>query len=156
MTTRPLMLLLLLGSLASAGVAAPAQTVAAQTVAAQTVAAQTAGGAEIRGVIERQLAAFKRDDADGAFAFASPGIRRRFGTPETFMDMVRRHYPPVYRSRGVAFGALRDSPRGLLQEVQLTGPDGRAVTAVYIMERQPDGNWKIDGVYLLEAPGRTT
>ncbi len=147
MTTRPLMLLLLLGSLASAGVAAPAQT-----VAAQTVAAQTADGAQIRGVIERQLAAFKRDDADGAFAFASPGIRRRFGTPETFMDMVRRHYAPLYRPRGVAFGALRDGPRGLLQEVHLTGPDGRAVTALYIMERQPDGSWKIDGVYLLEDP----
>ncbi len=100
MTTRPLMLLFLLGSLASAGVAAPGKT----------VADQTAGGAEIRGVIERQLAAFERDDADGAFAFASPGIRRRFGTPETFMDMVRRHYPPVYRPRDVAFGALRDSP----------------------------------------------
>jgi hypothetical protein len=140
------MLLLLLGALASAGLAA----------AGQKVTDEMAGGAEIRGVIERQLAAFERDDAHGAFAFASPGIRRRFGDPETFLDMVRRHYPPVYRPRGVAFGALRDSPRGLLQEVQLTGPDGRAVTAVYIMERQPDGNWKIDGVYLLEAPGRTT
>ncbi len=90
MTTRTLMLLFLLGSLASAGVAAPDQM-----VANQTAADQTAGGAEIHDVIERQLAAFERDDADGAFAFASPGIRRRFGTPETFMDMVRRHYPPV-------------------------------------------------------------
>ena len=151
MITRPLMLLLLLGSLASAGVAA-----AGQTAAGMAVADEAAGGAEIRGVIERQLAAFERDDAHGAFAFASPGIRRRFGDPETFLDMVRRHYPPVYRPRGVAFGTLRDSPRGLLQEVLLSGPDGRAVTALYVMERQPDGSWKIDGVYLLQGPDLTT
>ena len=48
MITRPLILLLLLGSLASAGVAA-----ADRTAAGMTVADETAGGAEIRGVIER-------------------------------------------------------------------------------------------------------
>ncbi len=72
------------------------------------------------------------------------------------MEMVRRHYPPVYRPAEVAFQALGDSPRGLVQEVLLTGPDGLAVTVLYIMERQPDGSWRIDGVYLLEAPGLTT
>ena len=151
MTQRSFILLFFLGCLASAGAAA-----ADLTVVGMTVADETTGGAEIRGVIERQLAAFQRDDARGAFAFASPGIRRRFDTPETFMDMVRRHYAPLYRPRGVAFGALRDGPRGLLQEVRLTGPDGRVVTALYIMERQPDGSWKIDGVYLLEGPDLTT
>ncbi len=156
MTTRTLMLLLLLGSLVSAGVAAAGMTVSDRTAAGIRVADETAGGAEIRGVIERQLAAFERDDAQGAFAFASPGIRRRFGDPETFLDMVRRHYPPVYRPHGVAFGALRDSPRGLLQEVLLSGPDGRPVTALYVMERQPDGSWKVDGVYLLEGSDLTT
>ncbi len=120
--------------------------------AAQAPADTTA----IRGIIEQQLAAFGRDDGPGAFAFASPGIREKFGSPEIFMEMVRRHYPPVYRPAGVAFQALEDSPRGLVQEVLLTGSDGRSVTALYIMERQPDGSWRIDGVYLLEAPDLTT
>ena len=141
MRMRLLALLLLLLPLEIAGLAA-----------AEGAAEGPADGAEIRGVIERQLAAFGRDDGPGAFAFASPDIRQRFGTPEIFMDMVRRHYAAVHRPSDVDFGPLRETPRGLAQEVWLTGPDGRAVTAVYIMERQPDGSWKIDGVYLVESP----
>jgi hypothetical protein len=36
------------------------------------------------------------------------------------------------------------------------GPDGQAVIALYVMERQPDGSWRINGVYLLQVPGETT
>ena len=115
-------------------------------------AQDSAEGPAIRDVISGQLEAFGRDDGSGAFAFASPTIRAKFQTPEIFMDMVRRHYAPVYRPREVSFRGLRAGPRGPVQEVLLVGPGGEAVTALYLMQRQPDGRWKINGVQLVKAP----
>ncbi len=40
------------------------------------------------------------------------------------------------------------------QEVFVTGRHGEEVLALYIMERQPDGRWLIDGVVLTERPER--
>ena len=36
------------------------------------------------------------------------------------------------------------------------GPDGRPRIALYIMERQPDGSWKIDGCILTESDDKAT
>ena len=117
------------------------------------------GGAQqaaIRQVIESQFAAFRRDDGVDAFSYASPGIRTRFGTAETFMHMVRQGYPAVYRSRGAEFLGVRIKDGRPVQAVRLIGPDGRAVVALYEMEQQPDGSWKIAGVYLLPLDDRTS
>jgi len=46
--------------------------------------------AEIRQVIERQIDAFRRDDAQGAFALVSPGVRDSFGTAERFLEAIDR------------------------------------------------------------------
>ena len=59
--------------------------------------------AAVREVIEAQLDAFKRDDAQRAFSFAAPGIRQMFGTAENFMQMVRSSYAVVYRPQAVKF-----------------------------------------------------
>jgi hypothetical protein len=39
------------------------------------------------------------------------------------------------------------------QPVFLIGPDGVPVTAMYMMQKQPDGVWKIDGCYLNASKG---
>ena len=110
----------------------------------------------IRQVIESQLAAFQRDDAAGAFAFASPKIQEMFGDPATFMTMVRTGYEPVYRPRRFEFLDLRSVQGQPAQEIFFVGPDGREVIAVYVMEQQPDGSWRIDGVYLVRPQDQTT
>ncbi|MDX1575399.1 MAG: DUF4864 domain-containing protein [Kiloniellales bacterium] len=133
----------------------PAALVIAALLVAANGPARAQGSAEvtaIRGVIASQLAAFGRDDGPGAFAFASPTIRAKFQTPEIFMDMVRRHYAPVYRPSEVSFQDLHAGPRGPVQEVLLVGPDGQVVIALYFMEQQPDASWKINGVQLVKAP----
>jgi hypothetical protein len=119
-------------------------------------AEETTDGVAIRNVIERQLSAFRRNDGPGAFAFAAPAIKRKFATPDNFMQMVRRHYGPVYRPQEVVFQDLRQSPRGPVQEVLFVGPDGQAVLAYYFMEQQPDGSWRVAGVQLVLAPDLTT
>lgn len=104
----------------------------------------------IQKVISGQIAAFRRDDADAAFAFAAPGIQRMFGNAETFMSMVRGGYRPVYRPREFTFRELVVIDGHLVQPVAVVGPDGGRVTALYHMERQPDGSWRIAGCHLVE------
>jgi hypothetical protein len=60
----------------------------------------------IRSVIEQQIQAFQRDDANAAFSFASPGIRAKFKTSNNFLQMVQMTYPSVYRPRSVMFERL--------------------------------------------------
>ncbi len=105
----------------------------------------------IRAVIADQLAAFRRDDGPAAFAHATAKIRARFQTPETFMRMVRGGYQPVYRPRYVEFRDIIELNGMPTQRVYLIGPDGVPVIALYPMERQADGAWKIDGCYLRRA-----
>jgi hypothetical protein len=38
---------------------------------------------------------------------------------------------------------------GTVQNVLVVGPDGIPVMAIYLMQRQPDGSWRINGVYLI-------
>ena len=113
-------------------------------------------GAEIRRVIEGQLDAFRRDDGEGAFAFAAPSIRAMFGDAATFLRMVRTGYPPVYRPREVEFRSLGVEDGRLTQRVLLVGPDGVPVVARYYMEQQPDGSWRIGGCVLEQSPDVTT
>lgn len=117
---------------------------------------ETADRAAIRRVIERQLDAFARDAAGEAFSYASPDIKRKFGTPANFMRMVRRGYAPVYRPRAHAFAGFRVEDGRPTQTVRFVGPEGRAVLADYFMERQPDGRWLIDGVVLYRPPERVS
>jgi hypothetical protein len=111
----------------------------------------SADSAAIRDVIQSQVEAFRRDDGDAAFGFASPTIRGMFGSPEVFMDMVRQGYQPVYRPRVFDFGAIVTLEGQVTQKVHVIGPDGRPVTAYYPMMRLPDGTWRINGCYL-QAP----
>jgi ketosteroid isomerase-like protein len=105
----------------------------------------------IETVIADQIAAFHHDDALAAFAFASPAIQTMFGTPGNFMAMVERGYPPVYRARDVRFGPLAVIDGQLTQKVELVGADGHAYLALYAMQQQPDGSWKINGCQLTKS-----
>jgi len=102
----------------------------------------------IQGVIQAQLNAFRADDAGKAFSYASPTIQGMYGDAGHFMSMVRTGFPPVYRPRSANFGSLVDDDGRTVQKVHLIGPDGRAALALYYMEREPDGTWKIDGCSL--------
>ena len=102
----------------------------------------------IRTVIEAQINAFRSDDGERAFGLASPNIRGIFRTADNFMAMVRKGYLPVYRPRNVRFGDLVEDEGTLVQKVFVTAPDGTEVLALYVMERQADGTWRVNGCML--------
>lgn len=110
----------------------------------------------IRQVIDAQMQAFQRDDGKAAFAHASPMIQQMFGTPEFFMTMVRQGYQPVYRPREVEFREIVEFRGEPTQTVFVVGPDGGAVVALYKMQKQPDGSWRINGCILTDVDDRTT
>lgn len=103
---------------------------------------------EIAEVILGQMAAFKAGNGDAAFALAAPTVREKFGTPETFMRMIRENYEPVYNPRSVRFGALSLSRLGPLQHVFVLDRNAVAFVALYLMERGTDGRWHIAGCTL--------
>jgi hypothetical protein len=108
--------------------------------------------AAIRAIIAEQWDAFKSDDAERAFSYASPGIRHIFGDAETFMAMVRKGYNPVYHPHEPQFGPLSEAENGLTQSVTVVDDDGNVWTAFYTMERQADGSWRISGCRLTRSP----
>ena len=105
---------------------------------------------EIRAVIQRQIDAFRRDDARGAFALASPGVRQTFRTPEQFLDAVRLAYRAVYRPSAVAFRGALVMGEEVVQTVHITDRAGGAWVAYYSMQRQRDGSWKTNGCHLVQ------
>ena len=109
---------------------------------------------EIRGVIHRQIDAFRRDDAQSAFALVSPGVQQAFGTPERFLDTVRMAYRAVYRPTAVAFLELVVMGGDVVQPVQVTDRSGAVWVAYYAMQRQRDGSWRTHGCHLVQ-PSRT-
>ena len=109
----------------------------------------------IREVIQNQIEAFRRDDGATAFGYASPMIQEKFGDPGNFMNMVRSGYPQVYRPKTVEFEELSVEEVGPVQNVLVVGPDGIPVLAIYLMQRQPDGSWRINGVYLTRIPDQS-
>jgi len=112
--------------------------------------------AEIRNMIIGQIAAFREDDAEKAFSFAAPEIRKIFRTPEMFLYMVRKSYQAVYRPRKYEFRTIRNIDGKVVQPVTIVGPTGVTETALYIMEKQPDGTWRIGACIMAREPGSET
>ncbi len=110
----------------------------------------------IQSTILAQIQAFRQDDAGTAYSYASPYIQEKFQNPGRFMNIVRRNYQHVYRAQDVAFTELSVVEGQPIQQVHLVGPDGTAVIAAYIMQRQEDGSWKINGVHLRKADDTTS
>lgn len=109
--------------------------------------------AEIQSIIDRQIAAFRRDDGAEAFSYAAPELQTHFGSADTFMRMVQAGYGPVYRPQFYEFRDLKTSAGVVTQHVHIVGPDKVARLALYFMQRQADGSWRIAGCVLVDYEG---
>jgi hypothetical protein len=108
----------------------------------------------VRAVVQAQLAAFASDDADKAFSFAAPNVRKAVGTSQAFIAMVRRDYPVVYRPASVAFLKPEGKDGLVIQRVQMADPQGGSWLAVYSLQQQANKAWRITGCAVVENKGR--
>jgi Domain of unknown function (DUF4864) len=107
--------------------------------------------AAAQSVIRSQEQAFARDDATAAYFHAAPAIRELFPQAEIFMFMVQNSYAPVSRHRSFEFGEARTEGSSVAQRVHIVDADGQAWEAMYTLEQQSDGSFKITGCTLLKA-----
>ena len=103
---------------------------------------------EARALIQQQLDAFAHDDANAAYALASPGIKALFPDAQAFMSMVKTSYPPIYRHRSVEFGPAAEQGDQVEQAVTIVDDDNEVWNAVYMLAREPDGKWVTTGCVL--------
>ena len=105
----------------------------------------------ITDVIQNQIDAFQDDDFARAFSFASPAIKRMFGSPDRFGTMVRQGYPMVWRPADVQYLDQRPENGRVYQKVLITDGQGVPHLLEYQMIETTDG-WQINGVQFLQAP----
>jgi Domain of unknown function (DUF4864) len=107
--------------------------------------------AAAQGVIRAQEQAFARDDPASAYSFAAPVIHQLFPQAEIFMSMVQNQYAPVYRHKSFELGEARTEGNWVAQRVHIIDANGEAWEALYTLEQQADGSYKITGCTLLKA-----
>lgn len=119
-----------------------------------------AGDIEIKAAqaaIDGQIKAFLSGDNAAAYSFAAPNVKQLFPTLDTFMGMVTSGYQPVYKPQNYSFGKVEElSATSIVQQVLLTGPDGRDYEAVYTLELHSDGMYRITGVSLRASNSLST
>lgn len=118
-----------------------------------TSAARADAATEIQTVIADQLTAFNADDGTRAYGHAADIIKQMFPSQSIFMEMVRVGYPPVYRAKKWSFAEPTPLENGYSQIVLLTDDQGRQWNALYTLERDATGIWKITGCRILKSDG---
>ena len=104
----------------------------------------------IQSTITAQIEAFRAEDFDRAFTFASPTIHDIFGTSVNFAAMVVTGYPMVVNPATVEMQDLREVGGVLWQRVRITDQKGQAYLLDYQMVEGPDG-WLINAVQMQKA-----
>ncbi len=103
----------------------------------------------IHKVVVEQLSAFAQDNGAAAFAVATPEMQAKYKSPDLFMVVVRTGYKPVYRPRQVAFQQIIDIEGKPVQRLAVIDQEGKDHLALYIMEPQANGDWRIAGCFLV-------
>jgi hypothetical protein len=118
---------------------------ATEPAPAHNRALHAADWSAIKKVIADQRSALKAGDAAKAFSYATPGIRSEFRDPAIFIGMVRTTYSALLTARYVEFleGAVIDG--AVIQPLRLVDTDNTVRVALYIMEKQDNGAWRIGG-----------
>lgn len=120
-------------------------------IALGPVAARAGDVPAAQGVIRAQEQAFARDDAAAAYSHAAPAIKEIFPAPDIFMSMVQNGYAPVYRHKSFEFGESKSEGNWIAQHVHIVDANGEAWEALYTLEQQADGSYKITGCSLLRV-----
>lgn len=116
----------------------------------------TADAIAIRETVESQLNALSHDDADGAFELATPKQRMMIGSPGRFLNIIKEHYPPIYRNESAIYFRAEVVDGDAMQIVRIADDEGKVWIAVFRMQQEDDSSWKIDGCFLFQTTSVST
>ncbi|MBV6657093.1 MAG: DUF4864 domain-containing protein [Devosiaceae bacterium] len=108
----------------------------------------------MRNIITAQIDAFRSNDAEAAYAFASPSIKMQFPSATQFISMVQSGYPAVYSPQSYEFVGSALTPRGPAQRVEFVAEDGQVWGGLYTFFEGSDGELSISGVFLRRENAR--
>lgn len=152
--TRMMIAMALIFSWSGAGFAEGSDAAAAVEEDAVTVQEDAAA---VQKVITGQVEAFRANDPEAAFSFASPNIQRLMkDDSDRFITMVKSGYPMIFAPVDYSFEELAQAGGRTVQPVIFTGFDLQPVRALYVMQKQKDGTWRIGGVYLATVEDKAT
>jgi hypothetical protein len=118
---------------------------------AAAAGAQTGPVEAATATVMRQLDAFRRNDFDAAYGFASDSIRALFDRP-AFEQMVRGGYPEIAGPATAVVTGADVAPDGrVFLRLTIVGLNGRSVDAIYEMVLEGAG-WRINGVVARPSP----
>lgn len=121
-------------------------------VSALPASGQTPAPKEASDPVMRQLEAFRRDDFDTAYTFASSEIKQLFDRP-AFEQMVKNGYPEIARSTFASVAGSTMAPNGhAYLSIKIRGANGSSIEALYELVLE-NGQWKINGVSAKPDPG---
>ncbi|MEM1288045.1 MAG: DUF4864 domain-containing protein [Pseudomonadota bacterium] len=117
-------------------------------VRAEPVTISPATVEKMQTIISAQIDAFRAEDAEAAYEYASPAIKMRFPSPSQFALMVQRGYPAVYSPKSFEFFESANTSRGPVQRVEFIAKDGQIWGGIYMFYENSKGDLTISGVYL--------
>jgi hypothetical protein len=110
---------------------------------------------EIKRTIAAQREAIVAGDGERAFDFATPPLRARYGDAATFMRMVRQGYRPLIEARHVEFLEGAVIAGDVVQPLRLVMADGTVLVAIYGVQQQSDGSWRISACVIAPSTVRS-
>ncbi len=99
-------------------------------------------------VITQQIKALASEDNAAAFAMTAPEVRRQFPGADAFAEMVRKGYEPLLRNQSTAFLEAAIIDDDVIQPMRIVVRDGTVLIALFSMERQSNGDWRVFGCQL--------
>lgn len=107
---------------------------------------------EARAVVADQLDAFARDDAATAWRLTAPEMRRKFGSAAHFIGVVKARYGPIHSHRSVDFGPAAQKGDEIGLVVTLVDDDNVVWSALFLLSKQGDGEWRTANCLLAKSP----
>jgi hypothetical protein len=104
----------------------------------------------IRRLVRDQLAAFRAGDSPRAFEMCTEAIRSTFAEAGELMSTIESNYPALVAPRQLHFGDFLITPDGLAVLLFLVGEDLITREALYLVQRDEVGSWRVNGCMMTE------
>ena len=105
---------------------------------------------EIEYNISDQIKAFRNQDFQRAYKYASPSIKFFFPSAESFCKMIKESYPMIWDPEKYEFLEIQNRLGIIFQRVMFTDQNGKNFVFDYQM-RKVKANWNINGVFIVKV-----